>query len=308
MTTTAPAVSARGVGRRLGSTQALQDVSFDLPTGAVCGLLGRNGAGKTTLMAMVAGHDRPDAGEIAVHGERPFENPAAAGLVSMVRDNQRYPDDLHLAHLLRVGPLFHAGWDADLAAEVVDAFRLPSKPQLRKLSRGQSSAVAILVGLASRAPVTVLDEPTLGLDATSRQVFADLLVRDLAARPRTVLLSTHLVDELEGLLDHVLVLDGGRLVRDAAVEDLHGSASVVLGPADAVERATADVAVLASRRVGGFLERVVEEPGGSVPAAGDPTLQVRPAGLQELVAALGAGDDGDRTSAARPGSLTEVSR
>ena len=118
MTTTAPAVSARGVGRRLGSTQALQDVSFDLPTGAVCGLLGRNGAGKTTLMAMVAGHDRPDAGEITVHGERPFENPAAAGLVSMVRDNQRYPDDLHLAHLLRVGPLFHAGWDADLAAEV----------------------------------------------------------------------------------------------------------------------------------------------------------------------------------------------
>ncbi|GAA2030826.1 ABC transporter ATP-binding protein [Pseudokineococcus marinus] len=306
MTTTDPAVSVRGVGRRLGGVQALQDVSFDLPAGAVCGLLGRNGAGKTTLMAVVAGHDRPDAGEVAVHGERPFENPAAAGLVSMVRDDQRYPDDFHLAHLLRVGPLFHAGWDAQLAEEVVDVFRIPAKPQLRKLSRGQSSAVGILVGLASRAPVTVLDEPTLGLDAPSRQAFADLLVRDLAARPRTVLVATHLADELEGLLDRVLVLDGGRLVRDAALEDLQGSASVVLGPVEAVERATADVGVLASRRVGGFLERVVEEPGGSARAAEDPALQVRRAGLQELVAALGAGPGPAATP--RPDRLTEVSR
>lgn len=307
MTTTHPAVSARGVGRRLGGTQALQDVSFDIPVGAVCGLLGRNGAGKTTLMSLVAGHDRPDTGQVTVHGERPFENPAAAGLVSMVRDDQRYPDDFHLAHLLRVGPLFHAGWDAQLAEEVVDVFRIPAKPQLRKLSRGQKSAVAILLGLASRAPVTVLDEPTLGLDATSRQAFADLLVRDLAVVPRTVLLSTHLVGELEGLLDRALVLDGGRVVRDAAVDDLRGSACVVLGAADAVERATADVGVLASRRVGGFLERVVEGPEGPRRAAGGPMVQVRPASLQEVVAALGATDRADHAPV-RLGSLTEVPR
>ncbi|WP_299034610.1 ABC transporter ATP-binding protein [uncultured Pseudokineococcus sp.] len=287
-----PAVRVRGASRRFAGTAALDDVTLDVPRDRVCGLLGRNGAGKTTLLSLLAGHDRPDAGTVEVLGEQPFENPRAAGTSLLVRDDQRYPDDFHLAHVLRVGPLFHPAWDAALAAEVVERFRIPAKPPVKKFSRGQRSALGVLLGLAARAPVTILDEPTLGLDATARAHFRELLVREMSEHPRTVVLSTHLVDEMEGALDRVLVLDRGRLVLDADVDEARERAHVVLGPAEAVERATAGSRTLASRRVGGFAEVVLEGPAtaAATRSAGAAGLQVRPAGLQELVAALGAGD------------------
>ena len=288
----ASAIRLTAVSRRFGRTAALEDVTVDVPDACVCGLLGRNGAGKTTLMSIVAGHDRPSSGRVEVLGDDPFEHGAVMSSISLIRDNQRYPEDFKLRHVLRVAPRFHERWDAELAAELVDAFRLPSRPTVKKMSRGQQSGVGIVIGLASRAPLTVFDEPYLGLDATARRIFADRLLASRldADQPRTILLSTHLIDEMEQMLDHVVILDGGRLVRAGTTDEVTAGAFQLSGPAEAVGRLTAGRTPLSAHRVGGLASMVFA---GGPPAALEADaraagVQVGPVGLQDLVAAFGA--------------------
>lgn len=290
---TPTALRIDGVSHRFGKTQALERVSFEVPENAICGLLGRNGAGKTTMMSIVAGHDRPDTGTVQVFGADPFENASAMSSVSFIRDNQRYPDDYYLKHVLRVGPLFHENWSSEVADEVVERFRLPARPAVKKYSRGQLSALGVLIGLASRAPLTIFDEPYLGLDATARQTFYDLLIREYAEHPRTILMSTHLIDEMDTLLERVVVLDRGRVVRDEAVEDAQQAAYTASGPAAAVEKVVAGSRVLRTHRVGGLVSLTVEgalttDLAETASAAG---VHLRHASLQDFVAALGALDD-----------------
>jgi ABC-2 type transport system ATP-binding protein len=291
---TASAIRLAGVSRRFGRTTALDDVTTEVPSGVVCGLLGRNGAGKTTLMSILAGHDRPSSGRVEVLGSDPFEHADVMGSISLIRDNQRYPEDFKLKHVLRVAPRFHERWDTQLAAELVDAFRLPSRPTVKKMSRGQQSGLGIVIGLASRAPLTVFDEPYLGLDATARRIFADRL---LASRmdeedARTIVLSTHLIDEMEQLLDHVVVLDGGRLVRAGTTEAVTAGAYSLSGAAEAVERLAAGRTALSTHRIGGLLSLVfADEPPAALAAEAKAAgVQLAPVGLQDLVAAFGSGD------------------
>jgi ABC-2 type transport system ATP-binding protein len=291
---TGTAIRLTGVSRRFGRTTALDDVTTDVPAGVVCGLLGRNGAGKTTLMSILAGHDRPSSGRVEVLGSDPFEHSTVMGSISLIRDNQRYPEDFKLKHVLRVAPRFHERWDAELAARLVDDFRLPARPTVKKMSRGQQSGLGIVIGLASRAPLTVFDEPYLGLDATARRIFADRL---LASRldetdTRTIVLSTHLIDEMEQLLDHVVVLDGGRLVRAGTTEQVTAGAHSLSGPTEAVERLAAGRSALSTHRVGGLLSLVFagEPPAGLAEQARAAGVQLAPVGLQDLVAAFGAAE------------------
>jgi len=288
---TAPAaIEVIGATRRFGRRNAIEDVSFTVPENSVTGLLGRNGAGKTTIMSLVSGQDRPTAGEVRVFGERPFENGRILSSMSFVRDNQRYPEDYYLRHVLEVAPRFHERWDAELAARLVDGFRLPAKPVVKKYSRGQLSALGIVLGLASRAPITIFDEPYLGLDATARAMFYDALLQDYAEHPRTVLLSTHLIDEMESLLERVVIVDKGRLIREDSTEDLAGAAFTISGIAAAVTGFVDGRRVLREHRVGGLLSLTVEGALSSAEKANarDAGLDLAPARLQELVAAYGA--------------------
>jgi ABC-2 type transport system ATP-binding protein len=286
-TTAAPAVDVRHVTRRFGKTTALDDVTLSFPANTVCGLLGRNGAGTTTLMSLIAGHDRPDAGEVLVGGGQPFENPAVLANLCFIRDNQRYPDEYQLGHILRVLPAFYDAWDEDLAQRIVTELRIPMKTKLRKLSRGQQSAVAIVIGLASRAPLTIFDEPYLGLDATARRVFYDLLIADLADYPRTVLVSTHLIDEMEPLLERAAILDQGRVVLDTDVDDARTRAVTVSGTASAVARAIHGHRVLTSHVMGGLRSVMIETRPDDETLGNHPGVEVSPVGLQDLVAAYG---------------------
>jgi ABC-2 type transport system ATP-binding protein len=292
MTATA-ALRINGVSRRFGKTQALAEISLTVPENTIVGLLGRNGAGKTTLMSVIAGHDRADSGSVEVFGTEPFEHSTAMSSVSFIRDNQRYPDDYYLKHVLRAGPLLHEHWSAEIAEEVAERFRLPAKPIVKKYSRGQLSALGVLIGLASRARLTIFDEPYLGLDATARQMFYDLLIREYTEHPRTILMSTHLIDEMDGLLERVLVLDRGRLVRDSTVEDAQQAAFTATGPADAIDRMLDGARVLRRHRIGGLATVTVE--GQLTPSIADAAaasgVQVQRASLQEFVAGLGALDE-----------------
>ncbi len=292
------AIDARDLTRAHGNVRALDAVTVQIHKNKITGLLGRNGAGKTTFMSLATAQDRPTSGNVEVLGEQPFENAGVLDQLCFIRDNQRYPDDYKLKHALRAARIFYPGWDQEFADELVALFRIPVKTVVKKYSRGQISALGIVLGLASRAPVTFFDEPYLGLDATARTYFYDVLLRDYQAHPRTIVLSTHLIDEMDRLLERVVILDQGRVVRDADVDDLRGAAHQVAGRSGAVETYAAGRNMLSSSHIGGLATAVFEGPpsGEDREAASTAGLELSAVSLQQLVAAYGfEGREGDRS-------------
>ena len=281
------AIDVQSVSRTYGRSTALEHVNFEVPEGSITGLLGRNGAGKTSIMSIIAGHDRPSSGTVHVHGHEPFENASTLEQISYVRDNQRYPDDYRMGHVLRIAPAFAPNWSRELAEELVDGFRIPSKTPLAKLSRGQLSSVAIVLGLASRAPVTLFDEPYLGLDVTARELFYETLIRDHAEHPRTVLLSTHLIAEAANLFDRIVLLEGGLVVVDVDIDEVHNLAFLVSGVAKAVEQLTAGRSVLSSKTIGRLQSVTISGPiDESIRSEAEGLgVEISPASLHDLVAA-----------------------
>lgn len=289
------AIEASDLTRTYGDIRALDAVTVQIQANTITGLLGRNGAGKTTFMSLVTAQDRPTSGIVKVLGEEPFENERVIEQLSFVRDNQRYPDDYKLKHALRAARVFHPSWSQELADELVALFRIPAKTVVKKFSRGQLSALGIVLGLASRAPVTFFDEPYLGLDATARTYFYDVLLRDYQEHPRTIVLSTHLIDEMDRLLERVVILDRGRVVQDADVDELRGRAYQVAGRLAAIEEFVATRTTLSVHRTGGLATAVIEgtltEADRAAAVAAD--LDLSAVTLQELVSAYGFDRDTD---------------
>jgi ABC-2 type transport system ATP-binding protein len=276
---------------------AVADASFALEENRIHGLLGRNGAGKTTLMQLLTGQEFATRGTIEVFGESPVESARVLDNVCFIKESQRYPDDFRVKHVLRSAPWFFPDWDDDFAADLVERFRLPENRRVKKLSRGQLSAVGVIVGLASRAPLTFFDEPYLGLDAVARQLFYDVLLADFAEHPRTVVLSTHLIDEVSNLLEHVVVIDDGRIIIDADADELRGSAVDVVGARSAVEAFTAGREVLHRTALGGLATATVaglDDAGRAAARAAG--LELAPVSLQQLVIRTTTGENADRTN------------
>ncbi len=287
------AIEIQSVHRSYGRVVALDDVNLTVPEESICGLLGRNGAGKTTIMSILSGQDRPSRGSVKVVGQQPFENQSVLSQVSFVRDNQRYPHNYHLHQILRIAPSFYPYWSKELADELVAGFGIPHETPVRKFSRGELSAVAIVLGLASRSPVTLLDEPYLGLDVTARGYFHDMLLRDYIASPRTIILSTHLIEESERLFDRVVVVDRGKIQVEASIDDVRQLAYTVSGAADAVDAfasgrtvlKTHGVTNLKSATIEGTVTEQIEAHATSLGA------RVSPVSLQELVEVFGTSTD-----------------
>lgn len=271
------------VGKVFGRRSVLEEVSVGIREGVVHGLLGNNGAGKSTLMRLISGRSRPTRGRVRVFGADPFENDAVTRRICFCAENQLYPDFFRVRDVLAAGRLLFPTWDEAYSRDLVEEFELPLRGQVKKLSRGQRSAVGIIAGLASRAPLTVFDEPYLGLDAASRQRFYRRLVADSSDGGRTVILSTHLIDEVADLLERVLVLDHGRLVVDAAAEDLRGRAMSVSGPAELVESFARQRPRMHEENLFGQRRVTLLGPDIDVAAARGLGLDVKPVSLQDFV-------------------------
>ena len=296
-----PTISVAGLTRRYRGQVALDDVTFDIEGPSITGLLGRNGMGKTTLMRIIAAQEFPTAGRVRVLGASPAENDAILRRMVFVREDQAFPD-LKVGQILQVASWFHPNWSGELAETLLAEFDLPVNRAIRKLSRGMRSAVGIVIGLAARAEVTLFDEPYAGLDAVARQSFYDRLLADYAEHPRTVLLSTHLIDEAADLLERVVVMDRGRVMLDAAADDIRGSAVTVSGPAGAVAEFTAGRVIWDRRMIGGQESAVVAGAmdGPDRARARELSLSLAPLSLQQLVvhaAGHGPADLRERTSA-----------
>jgi ABC-2 type transport system ATP-binding protein len=224
-------VEVNRLTKSYGDVTALNEISFSMEADKIYGLLGRNGAGKTTIMHILTAQLFATGGEFKVFGEAPYENERVLSQICFIKESQKYPDIFQIRDVMKVAATLFPNWDHEFANSLIEDFKLPARRNIKKLSRGMLSAVGIVIGLASRAPLTIFDEPYLGLDAVARSLFYDRLLEDYTNHPRTIILSTHLIDEVSKLLDHVLVIDNGKLIIDEEAETLRGQAVTVVGPA-----------------------------------------------------------------------------
>ncbi|MFS0724551.1 ABC transporter ATP-binding protein [Paenibacillus sp. 1P07SE] len=281
-------VEVQGLTKHYKDVTAVDNVSFTLEENKIYGLLGRNGAGKTTVMHMLTAQTFATSGDIRIFGEHPYENSRILSRICFIKESQRYPDVFRVCDALAVAASMYPQWDAEFASDLLDRFSLPPKRNIKKLSRGMLSAVGIIIGLASRAPLTIFDEPYLGLDAVARQMFYDLLLEDYAEHPRTIVLSTHLIDEVSRMLEHVLVIDKGRLIINEDTETLRSYAFTLAGPAAKVEPFLEGRQVTRREPLGSYMTATVigelsRADRGQAQADG---LELLPVSLQQLIVEL----------------------
>ena len=270
---------------RYGELTALDDVRLRLDGGKIHGLIGRNGAGKSSLLAILAAFRKPTSGTVRIGGQPVFENPEITHQVCLVRSTgDTVEDDDKVEEALRFAERLRPAWDAELAARLVDRFRIPSRHAIGKLSLGQRCALGVTIGLATRAPVTMFDESHLGMDAPSRYAFYDELLADFMAHPRTFVVSTHLIDEVSPLFEEVTILDRGRILVHEPLDTLLARGTAVTGPAAAVDRFVDGFDVLAEKRLGGTRSAMVyaafDE--GRRRWAAEAGLELGPLSLQDL--------------------------
>jgi len=203
-------ITCENLGKNYRDLKAIKDFSLAIEENTITGLIGRNGAGKTTLLKLIAGHLRPSAGEIKVFSRNPYNNLAVSANLIFVDDRMAFPARLSLAEILRQAGAFYRDWDEDLAFKLLDYFDLNPKQYHNRLSKGMKSTFNVILGLASRAALTIFDEPTTGMDAAVRKDFYRALLKDYVEFPRTIILSSHLIAEIENILEDILLIKDGQ--------------------------------------------------------------------------------------------------
>lgn len=229
------AVECKNISKNFGRTMALSDINLNLEKDKIYGLLGRNGAGKSTLLNIITAQIFPSSGEVKIFGETPYENDKALRNICIVKESGMFLKDINVREALDIASSFYANWDKDLVEKLLEEFELDRRKTYRNLSLGMKSQLGIIVGLASRAPITIFDEPYIGLDAAGRQLFYDVLIDDYMENPRTIILSTHLIDEVSNLLEDVIIMHKGTVKLEGNSEDIKNKAFYISGIKDRLE-------------------------------------------------------------------------
>jgi ABC-2 type transport system ATP-binding protein len=219
-----------GLGRRYGRHWALRDCTVTIPAGKIVGLVGPNGAGKTTLLNLAVGLLAPSAGTIMVLGGRPGSDPAQLARVGFVAQDNPVYVGLTVAKHLRMGAYLNPNWDTDLAVQRIEQLGLDPGRRAGSLSGGQRAQLALTMAMAKRPDALILDEPVARLDPLARREFLQSLMEAVARHEASVVLSSHLVADLERVCDYLTVLVASKVQLTGAVDDLLASHHRLSGP------------------------------------------------------------------------------
>lgn len=231
------AIEVRSLAKAFGRNAVLRDVTFNVPVGKTYAFLGRNGAGKTTTIQMMMGLVKPDAGEIRVLGRSPAKDALAIRQrVGYMAEDQTMFGWMRTSELLAFMAPFYPTWDADLARTLAARFEVPPKTRVKHLSKGQNCRLALLLALAPRPELVILDDPTLGLDPIMRKDFLRDVVSYLQGGGVTVFFSSHLLYEVEPVADMIGILEGGRMIVQTETEQLRYRVKRFLLTAEAYEK------------------------------------------------------------------------
>lgn len=217
----ASVIEIRNLSRRFGTNEALSEVNLTIPRGVVFGLVGTNGAGKTTLIRHVIGLLRAQRGSVAVFGLDPVSNPTEVlSRVGYLSEMNELPEWMRIEELLQFARPFYPSWDDSYARSLQQMFELEPGRQIRELSKGQRARVGLLLALAFRPQLLILDEPSSGLDPVVRRDILLAVIETVVQDGRTVLFSSHLLDEVERVADRVAIIEGGRIIQNELLEQL----------------------------------------------------------------------------------------
>ena len=226
-----------------GKKTVLQNLNLTLEPGKIYGLIGRNGAGKTTMLSIMANQNPLTAGTVTLDGEPVWENRKAIDRICFSRELNVSPESglsrYSVKNYLKTAATFLPHWDQAMADRLTAYFSLDAKAKLGKLSKGMLSMVTIIVALASKAEYTFLDEPVAGLDVVAREQFYKLLLEEFTETGRTFVISTHIIEEAAGVMEEVIMLNGGNILLKENTQNLLERACYVTGLNEEVDKATA---------------------------------------------------------------------
>lgn len=269
--------------------EVLHDINLTIEQGKIYGLIGRNGAGKTTLLSVMTAQNPATHGTVTCDGALVWENQDALDHICFSRELNTLsvlgPNSVKVKEYLAMARMYYPNWDREMEKRLVEQFDLNVKKKISKLSKGMLSMVTIIVALASKADITILDEPVAGLDVVARDDFYRLLVEEHASTGRTFIISTHIIEEAANVFEEVIFLKEGTLLLKENTQELLERALHVSGLAEEVDAACAGLCVHHVENIGRSKGvTVLLAPGQEFPEGYDVTVQ--PVSLQNLFVAL----------------------
>ena len=280
-------IEIKNVSKIYGNTRALDNVSLTFEEGVIYGLLGRNGAGKSTLLGCITNRIFPDSGEIFLDEEPVMENDSALKFMYMMSEDNLYPKDFKIKDVFRWSNEFYGCFDLDRANRYSEAFGLDTNKKVSKLSTGYTSIYKVITALSLNLPFIIFDEPVLGLDANHRDLFYKLLIESYSENPKAIIFSTHLIEEIAGLMENVIIMKSGRIIEDTSTQTLLNSYCIVKGTACLVDKELQGKDVTGTESLAGLKTAYVK---GTAPAKVPSGLEISKPDLQNLFIQITKGE------------------
>ncbi len=245
-------IEIKNLTKSFKETVALKNVDLKFESGKIYGLLGRNGAGKTTLINVLTNRLFPDSGYINIDGESVTENDRVQSKIFCMTEKSGYPSDMKVKDAFKWVKLYYPDFDTVYADGLIKKFALDTKKRIRALSTGYSSILKLIMALASNAEVVIFDEPVLGLDAGFRDLFYKELLKNFEQRQNIVIVCTHLISEIENMIEHAVIIKQGSVIASSPVEDLLKNAYTVAGEAGKIEEFSSGKQAVRTEKLGSY--------------------------------------------------------
>ncbi len=246
------AINVNDISMQFGDVTALNHVNISFESNKIYGLLGRNGAGKSTLLNIITNKIFPTAGNITIDGEASMENDNALGKIYCMTEKTLYTDTAKIKEIFKWSKLFYQEFDEEYANSLCVKFGLNANKKVKELSTGYNSIFKLIIALSVNVPYILLDEPVLGLDANHRELFYKVLLENYSNNPKTIIISTHLIEEVADLIEQVVIIKQGEVILNKPTEEVLQMGYCVSGKAEDVDAYTAGKKLLSVENLGGL--------------------------------------------------------